>query len=231
MKKNLVDKIKTRGYWQVIIKPQSFNKEYIENIGYLKDIVRETRVSFRGWEYPYFGYNYQPEVGLDFIEHHVEWKYFLEYWRYYQSGQFIHFFGMIEDWQDQVSQENKLDVNKNNLSIISTLYIITEIYEFASRLASKGFLSENCSISINLYNTNGRKLITLDRSRHLSNHYISSIENIEIPTKEIRKTDLIANSKELAINETVWLFERFQWDKPPGNIFREEQEKLIKGLT
>lgn len=226
----ILDKIKRRGHWEVIIRPTIYKDNFIESTAKCKEIIRELKVSLRGWEFPFYPDDKPPTTGLDFIEHPLDWSYFVEYWRYYQNGMFVHCSGLVEDWQDQVSEDRRWKLpNGKSLSILSTLYKITEIFEFASRLANKGLLGNECIIYINLHDTRDRKLFMLDIRRHILAEYICAIEKID---REYPLTieELIANSSKLSLDHTIWLFQRFNWDNPPESVLKEDQEKLLRGL-
>lgn len=224
------EKIKRRGYWEIIIRPTKFQEDFIESPAKCEKIIRDIQVRLRGWYYPYYRLDNPPVTGLDYIEQAIDWSYFLEFWRYYQSGMFIHFFGMIEDWQDQAHEGRKWNLPPSKtLTIISTLYIITEIYEFASRLANKNLLGRECVIYICLYDTKDRQLIMLDPRRHTWGEYKCVIE--KIPRELTLSSDqLITNSSELSMDHAIWLFQRFNWKNPPRGVLKEDQQKLLKGL-
>jgi len=226
---SFLQKIKTRGYWEVNIRPIEFLNNRIESLGVCKEIVRELSVRFRGWDYPHYDSNNPPVSGIDYVEQNLDWQDKLEFWRYYQSGQFVHYFGMWEDWQDQRNLWGPGIPNKPGeiLSIIGTVYHFTEIYEFASRLALKGYLGKECKISISLHSTNNRTLAMLDPSRLMFNNYKSALEIIPhdvILTSE----NLISQSAELALDHIVWVFQRFNWDNVSRSVFQEDQRKLIE---
>ena len=42
-----------------------------------------------------------PEVMDDWVGQGIDWENYVEYWRFYQSGQFLHLDGMKEDWMEQ----------------------------------------------------------------------------------------------------------------------------------
>ena len=152
---DILQKIKTQGYWEVIIRPTEFIDNRLESLAKCKETVRELSVRLRGWDYPHIDHNNPPTCGIDYVEQGVDWQYKVEFWRYYQSGQFIHYAGMWEDWQDQSTiWSNKIESKPGEiLSIVSAVYSLTEIYEFASRLALKGYLGKNCKISVSLHGT------------------------------------------------------------------------------
>jgi hypothetical protein len=225
---DILKKIKTRGYWEVIIRPNIFVKDKIKAPAKCKEIVRDLKVTLRGWDYPHYDFQNPPQTGVNYIEQSFEWSFFLEFWRYYQSGQFIHYFGMMEDWQDQ-AEGGKIHLPYTPaLSILSALYRITEIYLFASRLAVKGFLGDDCKLSITLHGTEGRKLVMLPPSRILFRDYISHIDSI--PSEFVwSKDDLIGRPAELSLEHTVYFFHRFNWDNPPISVLKEDQTKLLEG--
>src|SRR3989338_273974 len=104
--KEIIAKIKSRGYWKVQFRPTVFNKTLMPDRNALRDIVQKNSVEIRGWDYPHISHwsnpqQRRPTVGDDFVEGGVDWSEFVEFWRMYQSGQFIHLFGVHEDWFDR----------------------------------------------------------------------------------------------------------------------------------
>jgi hypothetical protein len=227
----VLNKIRARGYWEVLIRPTKFIKDRIESPGKCKEIIREVSVRLRGWVYPYNKINEPPTTGLDYIEQSKDWEFYLEFWRYYQSGQFIHFFSMFEDWQDQAKVLGRLPLETgSSLAIVSALYRFTEIYEFASRLAAKGLLGDECKISITLHGTKNRQLVILDPARHVWDEYKSELESISREIS-ISTAELMAKSAELSLDHTIWVFQRFNWDNPPRDVLLGDQKKLIERRT
>jgi len=74
---------------------------------------------------------------MDWIGQEPEWEQYLELWRFYQSGQFVDFMGLDEDWRDQ----SKLWPPPGDwkpclfLDVEETVFQLTEIFEFAARLS------------------------------------------------------------------------------------------------
>lgn len=226
MDDELLEKIKSRGYWKVIIRPSKFKKDLIESLGKCDQLIRDSVVSLRGWDYPHYPTD-GTTSGLDYIEGVVDWEEFHEIWRFYQSGQFIHFLGLREDWWKDVKR-TQLEVEpRTSFSILGALYSITEIYVFASRLAKLLDLDVPVVISISLVNTKGRRLVTLDPMRFLRGEFIAQINEI---SKEdiIPPTKLLSDYAELALEHTIWLFERFNWKNPPKDVFKEDQRKFLE---
>src|SRR5216117_1721135 len=164
--KELEKKIRSRGYWRVVIRPSGFIAERAR-LRDLEQIARDSVVQLRGWDYPHF-----PKEGVtrgnDFIEAltDVEWLSHIELWRLYQSGQFVHLFAMREDWVEGTSLPGLGNVKRGTLlSYESTLYTITEIFLFAGRLAQRMALGPDVVVEYGLYNLQNRRLETFNPGR------------------------------------------------------------------
>src|SRR5258708_1854131 len=94
-----LETIKSRGHMIVVLRPTQFVTDRVPNILDLQRILTNAAVSLRGWNFPHVG---QPSVMTDFIEDSVEFADIREYWRFYQSGQFVHCWGLRSDWREQV---------------------------------------------------------------------------------------------------------------------------------
>lgn len=228
--KELLEKIKSRGYWKIIIHPQQFLKERVQNLGECKKIILETKVSLRGWDFPHYDFQNEPISGLDYVEQATKFAGEIEYWRYYQSGQFVFFKGVKEDWleEDGFLGGNRFGIEPlTTLTIINTVYIFTEVFEFASRLATKGLLGNSCTINIILYGTQGRKLMFFESNRILRQDYTCRIS--EIPYEvTLNMIQLLSNSPDMALDGIVWFFQRFNWDHVNKNMFKEDQRKFLE---
>jgi hypothetical protein len=109
-----------------------------------------------------------------------------------------------------------------------TLYSFTEIYEFAARLAQKNLFRKSVLLSINLHGMKNRKLTFFQIGRHLLGDYVCHIEDIP-REKEIPIETLLGNAKEIALDETLEIFKRFNWNTPPRDILKKDQQKLLEG--
>lgn len=189
------------------------------------------KVRFRGWDYPHVSNKYGIKSGTDWIENLTDWSGYKEYWRMYRSGQFFHLFGCREDWWGEVrifwSQQSYTKPGYG-LSIMSTLYTLTEIYEFAARLAKKGIFNDFLKVSITLSGTKNRRLVTLEINRSLNDNYICNIENIPL-SRTISQEEIIGKGNAFAIDDTLNIFERFNWFNAPRKVLEEEQDKFMKG--
>ena len=89
----LLGKIRYRGYWRVNIRPYSFVGKRITDHSELLHILQKTSVEFKGWGFPHIDGWRKPDEGPDWIGQEISWDCIRELWRFYQSGQFIHYFG------------------------------------------------------------------------------------------------------------------------------------------
>ena len=74
----------------------------------------------------------------------------MKYWRSYQSGQFLHLDGFVEDW---MNQRETLGVagdwlKGERLTVVSTVCTFTEIFELATRLSMSAAGDEAMHIDI-----------------------------------------------------------------------------------
>lgn len=229
----VLNKIKSRGYWQVIIRPTQFKEDRL-SLQECDQIVRECKVMLRGWDYPHINNRQPPRAGgIDYVESLTDWYDHKELWRMYQSGQFVHLFGCREDWLGEeipiFGRSRHSDVKPYSvLEIIMTLYSLTEIYEFASRLAQKNLFEGTAFLSVTLHGMENRKLIYFKQGRVLFDDYICHIKELS-REKNIAVDELLGRGHELALDHTLWILERFNWFSPPREVLKEDQRKLLEG--
>ena len=49
----ILDKIRTRGYWRVVVRPVFFERNHMPNYSELFPIIAKNSVQRRGWGYPH----------------------------------------------------------------------------------------------------------------------------------------------------------------------------------
>lgn len=220
-----LDKIKQKGFWKIIIRPSKFMEKRIPDFKSCQEIIRDNKVLLRGWDYPHYDLGAKLISGDDYIQQSFFWLEYghIEAWRYYQSGQFVHYLAMWEDWE-VVSGKKYQAVNYKTLSFLSAIYSLTEIYEFASRLGNKGHLGDSCEIAITLFDTKDRILVS-DPLRPLMENYSATIPEISYSIS-LMVNDLMANSDDHALNNAKHIFERFGWYDFEKDVFKLDQKKL-----
>ena len=109
--------------------------------------------------------------------------------------------------------------------MMMTLYTITEIYEFATRFCKEKF-QDGIILSIELNGIKDRRIVTFDFGRSIYDH-ISKSEKIII-NKETTYSELVQKKRTFAIEDTIRIFEAFNWDDVPRQVLENEQEKFLK---
>ena len=217
---DFLPKIHSAGYWRINIRPTSFDKKRIASLRECKQIMISSQVSLRGWSYPHLR-DGDIISGQDWVEYGHEWMQYIEYWRFYQSAQFIQHLASRED------HAGLSNAPKQFISPLSTLYSFTEIFEFASRLAKREILQPEAEILIKLIGLKDHILYEPGRPLSFINGHVCRINEIIIE-KTVSDVELIAHKSELALRATMDTFERFNWDNPPEKYFAEQQLKFIE---
>lgn len=224
----LLNRIRATGYWRVNLRPSVYEPVRFPRLADCWDAVESAKVSLRGWDYPDIDDSIHGnmanwiESGSDFGEH-------VEYWRLYQSGQFVHYFAMFEDYREvpwtSTAYPGRGKPDKY-LEILNTLLRMTEIFEFAARLAQRNVLSPDVVLNLSLHGTSGRQLVYWDLSRFVRRAYTCTIPEIQFERTH-RQAELMAGVEELSRSAAVHFFERFNWVQPPAELFAADQRRLL----
>jgi hypothetical protein len=205
-----LSKLRTRGYWRVVIRPTSFRKDQIPNDAGLFRIIERNSVRLRGWDYPHIDHQSQPLRGPDWAGQEFDCEDEIEVWRFHKSGQFVHFFAIAGDWRDQSTcwPAGPGWNPGRHMHYVQTLYSFLEIFEFAARLALSPAGAPSTRVEIDLKGLQGRQLISEDFMVPLRGTYAT-----EMPEWNHRwegsQTELIAWPRELAAEATQEFFARF----------------------
>jgi len=229
-------------HWRVNLRPQDYVEEAIPSLSECFRIVEKNCVRLRGWEYPLLNpYADQRGQGKNWV---ASWAHFgghIEYWRFYQSGQFLHFFSVRESteegWREKLeasakwhlvfNREKDFDKVPGFISIVNFIYCITEIVEFLARLSQAGIYKGQVSLDIQLRKINGFVLTTeIMRAWH---RYCAANEDILSNTWTISTEELIQDSAGQALTLAIWFFERFGWMDPSREVIRKDIDDFLKG--
>ena len=222
-------------HWRINFRPDQFNKELIPTLGKCLEIIQKTKLSLRGWDYPHLSRENQREYGNSWISSWSDFMGHNEYWRFFQSGQFIHLYSVREatkpDFKNHVkSRFPQIDWAKvpGFLSILNFVYTATEIFEFAARLCESGVYEGGLTVDIRIKGIKGFILIFTDWDRDVDDYYSAGTNELG-HSWNIETSVLIAESSKHSLNAIAWFFERFGWLPPPIEIFRKDQENLLTG--
>lgn len=234
---DLKKEIKTRGYWEIVVRPQQFSRDAVDP-SKLKETIINSSYPSRGWRYPLISTDpYEQEHAYatqDGIEGYVDFGRHREVWRFDTSGQFIHYLAFPEDWWEQegndwVPAAASQHPQGTALSTIGTVYLLTEILEFARRLSANVPQMETVCISITLHNVQNRELATFDSMRHLFGRYTCRIASFQLKAIEVTRDDLQGKARSLALELIKEVFTKFNWQNMPVKVFEEDQDKLLTG--
>jgi hypothetical protein len=227
-----LSKIKSRGYWKVWLRPSKYVENRIESLSQCHEIMRECRVLLRGWDYPHISSRNPPYNGLNYIESFVDWQMYKDVWRLYQTGQFIHFSGIKEDWFEEyngLASSRWVDTTPGTIfGYSNSLYKISEIYEFGARLAQKGIFGRDIVLTVELFGMEKRKLVSLDPFRLIFRDSTCRVNNLPFEHK-FSVEEFMAENQKLALDHFMWIIDRFNLVDPPRDFFEREQKDFLKG--
>lgn len=219
----VLEKIRTRGYWHVVIHPSAFESKRIP-FDDLLAIIEKYAVRSRGWRYPFMRTELV-RYGTDWIDQELDRDDYVEYWRLYQSGQFVDYKGLRSDWRDQFDYSPAPSGWEPGqyLSVEDTVLSVTEIFEFAARLAlTQAYRkSTHVHIALTLRGMRDRALISTSR-RALHGHATATIDEFPQAVTLLRET-LVADARPLAVKAAREVFLRFGLSVLP-EVLRDLQE-------
>lgn len=225
-------------HWRIVIRPTEYVEERIPTRKRCIEIIDKCKVGLRGWDYPHVSRE-GPVRGDHWVASWCEWTAHLEYWRYYQSGQFVHLLAVRESvdsrWTEELRKTTASHLGYRNdvdwdivpgfISTVNTIYTLTEVFEFVSRLCQAGALGGKVEIQVQLSGVKGF-VLTTDWNRAWS-HYYCAAENTMSKSWTIDASQLVAESQEAAFEAIVWFFESFGWSNPSRDVIVADQQKLL----
>jgi hypothetical protein len=190
----------------------------------------------RGWQYPYCPVKNDGQQGAlpsgEFFEAWIDWWNHIEYWRSYRSHQFLHYLALREDWFEESDWEKeraKVIAPGQALGTARTIWQITEIFEFLSRLGRSDFYPSGAIVSLSLENTEGRQLWVDDPQRMpFLDAKTTGAGRIEIK-REISAEEFSTEGAEIARSVLIELFDHFGWQGASVQNIRAQQEQLLSG--
>lgn len=204
----LLEKIRSRGYWKVIVRPSVFERDKIPDISSLWSILEKAVVRMRGWDFPHLEYTEECHIDLDWIGQEYEWEHHKSAWRFYQSGQFVHIHAIRLDWRDESSIWPADDAWKPGelLGVGDTIFTMREVMKLASGLALSEAGGSQMHIKIVACNIEGRFLYVDSKNRWpFDRSYSCGLE--EFPQEfRVSGEEIVAQHRELALTDPNWTF-------------------------
>jgi hypothetical protein len=231
---NLPIRVREAPHWRVEIKPQVSGSKGIVSLTDCWDTLEACRVPWSGWDYPYVHKTNRDE-GPDWIASWCESSWRNEYWKFFQSGQFLHLFSFREDKETECEALANSQIRFPSrfrptgfTDVGTTVELLTEIIEFAARLSKKGLFAEASSIGIHMNGVKDRVLFKWNR-RTVHFDFCAAKTDVLRWERTVPIMDLVAHTRDLAIDAAIWFFQQFDYSNPPRRAFEEEQRQFVKG--
>jgi len=208
--------IKSRGYWEVVVRPASFEGDRVgKRLSQLEDIVRRCSVVIRGWDFPYVSDHEGFDRGQDWLGQHIQWGFHRELWRLYLSGQFVSYRGLWEDWLDESHWEDRRPESGwqpgTELRPASALYAYTEVFEFAAKLAVTPAGADEMVVEATLFGLEGRHLASEPHRMPFRTERRATIDSFPY-RQSFPRESLVAAPRDHAMDAAIDLFQHFGWD-------------------
>ncbi len=233
-------------HWRVNFRPDSYEPEATPSLAKCRELVEQTAVRLRGLDFPHLSSDpTEVEYGPNWFASWTNWTYeiehyWIEYWRLYQSGQFLHLHAFEEainpDLKKKLEEATKSHLKharidwtpiRGYVSILNFFYTVTEIFEFAARLCQRGLYKNRLTITIELKRIKGF-VLTTDWNRSWM-RYCPATQDV-IPGSWTYDTSLlVSESADQSLKAAVWFFERFGWLNPSLDLLRREQQTFLEG--
>jgi hypothetical protein len=234
--------VKDYPYWTVLYRPETFNPELIPSLTDCVKLVEKARVQLRGWDFPHLSNrDTDRSHGSNWIGSWASFMGQVEYWRLYQSGQFVHLAAVSEavqpKWQEQLKRDTMSHLRHRKeidwttvpgyVSLVNLVYTVTEYFEFAARICQAGVYRGGLDVTLELTRIKGF-VLTTDWERSWSEYRPATDDRLR-KTWRLSSEKLVAGSTEHSLKAIVWLCECFGWMSPNVEALKRDQEKLLSG--
>jgi hypothetical protein len=223
---DVLDKIRSRGYWDVEIRPLSFDAGRLSYED-LEDVIEGATVRMRGWPVPFIDQREPWLRGDDWVGQNIDalMVSHLETWRLFTSGQFVHFRAITADWgeSDVIAPERP---GERIIPVWEILFYLTEVVELAARLTLKTKRPRSVLVRVTLSGMADRGLVVGQRNRPEFFHPYVQQQDLLHAEVEVPADDLIAEPRDVALGLAHHLLLRFGW-KPAIEQLRGHQLELI----
>lgn len=229
----LLAEIKSRGYWRVEIHSTKYQDKRLPTRPEMEDLLGKAAVSLRGWPYPYFS-SEETTYNGKWLEGQVKGDNFREYWRLYESGQWLHYDGLPGAWETREKLfQGRSPLPPQHPGYIhvrgDVLYTLTEILRFAVGLAQSGIFDPIVFLSIQLHNTHDYMLFE-SSPRFFPHEYVNKSDRPIEQNQSVPVGELAAIADQIALKMAKKVFLVFGWVPAEGAVrtLAEDQKKLIE---
>jgi hypothetical protein len=223
------DKLEQRGYWRVEVRPLRFVELRVESTRALQAAIEKARVEFRGWDFPHIGRSWDLPESQQWVGVETDWSSHVEVWRAFLSGQFVYRGGIWTDWLDQhhFGGSGRDWKPKQAMPIVSSLWSITEFWEFAARYSQTEAGDDSMYVGIAFHGLKGRVLVG-DHERRVWFHEYgpARMESFNY-SREVSRAELITEAAKLAVSCSIELYSAFGYD-PGRELLESIQAELLQ---
>ena len=225
----LLTKIKSDGHWRVVIHPTNFVEDRVPDLGSLQRILEKTSVQLNGWYFPHIDGFRELDKGSDWVGQEIVCGEIHELWRFYQSGQFVHYFAIPEVWKTvhrQTTPDNLQGTVWSNIRDFVARF--TEIFELASRLTFTQAGDVGTHLEILVDNIRGHRLFESSMATK-AGWVPESSQSCWSRQADFSSIELVAGVNELALE---WASEFFNcFTAAPGiKLLKEAQSEFLMRL-
>ena len=225
----LLERIRSRGYWKAIVRPTTFVERRVKRRSGLLTILEKNSVEIKGWSFPHIDPVLAIDEGPGWIGQELARDHILEFWRFYQSGQLIHYFAMPEDWGARSSPwlQSSDGIPKVMLDVGDVVIRFTEVFEFAARLAFTETWDDGIHIEVAVDNIENHFL----QLPGLGSEKVTRVPQAREPTihygRDLSIEGLIAGAADLSLEPALRMFSAFGW-KPGIDVIRDLQTERLR---
>jgi hypothetical protein len=202
-------------HWFFELAPPPHRASRINTQGRLREIVQDSEVALRGWNFPHSDReHFSPfESGRESVTH---WGMHHEAFRAFKNGLFVWRQELREDHSEQHSQ---------SVSYVSAMYTIMEFFVFADRYVALLSDVERVTLRLGINGLRGRRLHA-DANVQFWQEYTTTADRFE-QVYDVSVAELRAGIQELAARAAKQLFDLFDADVSIETI-EEWQTKFLE---
>ena len=223
----LLDEIRSRGHFVIVVRPTVFLEDRVGRAD-LEPILSRASVHLRGWDLPHIDPKAPIHHGQGYITQESAWSSYREVWRFHRSGQLAMVRSFAGDWREDVPRWSSTDPTipvPRELGVIETLYALTEVFELAARLAFTPGGDDRMRVDVSFRGMKDRELVIDDSARApFVAPYIYADDRYEAGW-DIDRVVLAAEAWDLAADAAAEMFASFGWTTNAG-VFKDAQTRL-----
>ncbi|MBA3842882.1 MAG: putative DNA binding domain-containing protein [Actinobacteria bacterium] len=207
-----VDKVRSRGHWEIHVRPAVFEPDRVP-YRELEETLTSAAVRLRGWPMPFIDYGRDMLRGTDWIGNDIDepptGRY--ETWRFLTDGEFAQLTAVAADWGHKFVGGEVPKGFASVVTVVETVFLMTEVYELAARLALGAAGADPMRVEVRLHNLAGRALIPGQVGRTFMLPYKApqgeSVGQVGVYPRD----ELVGSASALAVSACEDFFARFGW--------------------